>query len=184
MMTETQETVPPQVLDAAETEADHAVHEETPIDEALLQSEEQPPSWFLSFAQELSQNVDVADLRAYIQKVEGLSLQDLNELIGGNFAELPYSFMRKVLPDGSDDEQVANIFRTKREAYLVDHPEDKQGGNAAEGVVGQDGRFMQIDDWNTLTPADRFIWLVGPTCFHYNTDVPGYGSEPSERSKI
>ena len=152
--------------------------------EQVPEAEVTPPGWFAQFAKELSENAAVTNLREYIATVEGLSLTELNQLIGGNFAELPYEFMRKVLPDGSDDDQVATIFRSKREEYLEKHPEEKQGGNAAEGVIGQDGRFMQIDDWNSLSPSDKFIVLVGPTCFHFNTDVPGYGSEPSVRARL
>lgn len=146
------------------------------------------PDWFLSYAEKLGQKMGehVTDelLAEYIKQVEGLSLTELNTLIGGNFADLPYEIMLAVLPDGSDDEEVSDIFRAKRESYLVEHPEEKKGGNASEGVIGQDGRFMHIDDWNTLSPGDRFVWLVGPTCFHYNTDVPGYGDDVSLRAKL
>ena len=143
------------------------------------------PGWLVAYYTKVSQDHGVSGYDEYVAFVENLSLPELNARLGVKFEDLSYNDMRAVLPDGSEDEQVSDIFRNKREEYITEHPEEMQGKGAAEGVIGYDGRFIPLSDWETLTPDDKFAILVGMTCFHYNSDMAsGFGGNVSLRARL
>lgn len=140
-----------------------------------------PPEWYQKFAERLS----LGEFSKTIKKLDTMNFTELKCYLGGDIRELPYEFLQILFPDGSDNIRVAIFLRQQREKYLIVHPEQEQGRGATEGVIGYDGRFVHISVWNELSPADRFVLLVGTTCFHYNSDTPGFGdwSELSDRVK-
>ena len=136
------------------------------------------PEWYRRYSEKLRQ-----EKRDLIGEVESLSHMDSRELsshIGGSIEELPYEFLQTMFIDGTDDVEVAGILRKKREGYLKDHPEKQVARGASEGIITFDGRFIPKEMWNTASPSQRIGWLVGSTCFHYNSDTPGMDSSPDD----
>jgi len=95
---------------------------------------------------------------------------------------LPYEFLDTLFINGSDNELVGTILRKKREAYVKKHPEKTRGvPGAGKGIITFDGRFIPQSTWISATDSEKRGALVGSTCFHYNSETPGMGSDPSDR---
>ncbi len=130
------------------------------------------PNWYQDFAVSMAKAENVSEKLA---NFDTLSYAAINAAIGGDMRELPYQVLRVLLPDGSDNQQVADVLRSSREEYLKSHPDEVQGRGATEGIISYDGRFIPIKIWETLTEHQKFAVFVGSTCTHYAGDVPGYG---------
>ena len=146
------------------------------------QPDNDPPQWYQEFAAEVATK-NITDV---VGELANMNFTQLQAKMGGDIKDLPYELLQVVFPDGSENEEVAQFLREKRESYLKEHPEEAQGRGAANGIIGYDGRFYSYEYLKELKPADMFVILVGTTCFHYNSDTPGYGDddERSEQSKI
>lgn len=140
-------------------------------------------NWFSYYLQKIT-GYNSVRLAREISHLEGLSPEELSRAIGGDFSTLSYLQMTCILPNGSNNQQVADIIREERKKYLLDHPEEEQGRGATDGVIGFDGRFFTLKKWGEMSPSDRFAVVIGSTCSHYNHDVPGYGDNLSEKAKI
>src|SRR5258706_6642414 len=110
-----------------------------------------------------------------------MDLGKLKKHMGGDINEVSYEFLETLFIDGSDSQEVANVLRTKRQEYLRNHPEKQVAKGAGEGIITYDGRFISREMWNSATDSEKRGALVGSTCFHYNSDTPGMGSDPKDR---
>lgn len=120
-------------------------------------------------------NLTPDSYKILVERYQNSNLEQLSEEWDMPIEEMPYTLLRLLLPDGSDDASVANVLRAKREEYLIINPDQKISPDASKGVIAYDGRFIPWQQYLEMTPAQRFEVTVGPTCFHYNTNVPGYG---------
>ena len=129
------------------------------------------PEGLLFFLKNLSE----ADYKKMTDELEGLEYDNLTERFGYALNDFSYGFLSFLFPDGSEDPKVVDVLRKKRKEFLIDHPEQELSKGAASGIIAYDGRFIPQETWDKLTLPQRFNDLVGPTCFHYETNVPGYG---------
>lgn len=136
-----------------------------------------PPNWYVSYAEKLAQSENVA---AEIGRLSTLTLSEVEKMIGGPIEDLPYDNLQTIFPQGSDDETVGALLRKKREVYLNVNPEQRVAAGAGEGVIGFDGRFWPIIQFNKMTPSERIGVMVGTTCFHYMGETPGMTSIPED----
>jgi len=137
------------------------------------------PEWFESYKKALAENK--VDLLEEIKNLSTHTYEDISKRIGGPVENLPYDVLRSLFINGFDDEKLAGILRDKRTEYLNDHPEEVFSKNASEGVITFDGRFISKADWDTATDSEKRAIMVGSTCFHYNSDTPGMGSNVNDR---
>lgn len=138
------------------------------------------PMWFGEYTRKIQS--DNGDLLVEVKLLSTLNKVKLNNHLGGNIEELPYKILQTLLIEGTDDEEVAEILRSKREIYLKTHPEEYKGvANAGLGIVAFDGRFISQTDWDTASDSEKRAVLVGSTCFHYNSGTPGMDSDPRDR---
>lgn len=137
------------------------------------------PEWLESFIAQSSEEQINA-----LGDDESQTINQLNQQFGADLKELPYEYLMMLFPLGSESEEVAKLLREKRSQYLVDHPEEFKGNpDATEGMLSCDGQFMPMDKWRRLSPGEKFAWIVGRTCFHYNGDVSGYGDDAEYRRR-
>lgn len=138
------------------------------------------PAWINKYNQRLQKNN--IDLPTEIEKLANMKQDDLNRYLGGKISELPYEILGVLLIGGSEDEKVAELLRSKRERYLLNHPEMSRGvPGAGEGVITFDGRFIPKSKWITATDSEKRAAMVGTTCFHFNSETPGMGSGINDR---
>ena len=105
-------------------------------------------------------------------------MEDISKEIGGNVSDLGYDLLRTLFSEGSDDEQMAEVLRAKRNEYFKAHPELVE---KVEGIIAYDGRVIPMNDWLDASDSEKRGILVGSTCFHYNSDTPGMDSSPNDR---
>lgn len=141
---------------------------------------EKIPAWFGEYTKRLADtNKDLLD---EVKELASMKLEDVKKHIGGNPEELPYEFLDTMLITGSDDEEMALILRSKREKFVHRHPDQSRGVPGIEkGISTFDGRFIPQKTWVTASDSEKRGALVGSTCFHYNSDTPGMGSDPKDR---
>lgn len=137
------------------------------------------PAWYGQYTDRLRESNE--DLLAEVDRLSHMTLDQLEDKLGGKIEELPYEFLQTMFIDGSDHPEVADVLRRKRQGYLKDHPEQEVAKGAAEGIITFDGRFVPKKLWDTATDSEKRGALVGSTCFHYNSDTPGMGSSPQDR---
>lgn len=138
------------------------------------------PKWFNEYAKKLK--VKNVDLLEEINTLSTLKLASLEKYLGGRLVDLPYETLETILINGSDDENVGALLREKREEYLKIHPEKSKGvSGSGQGIITFDGRFIPQSLWITASDSEKRGALVGSTCFHYNSDTPGMGSDPKDR---
>ena len=138
------------------------------------------PDWFDNYLQRL--NVEGRDLLEEVKLLSTFDVKRLEERLGGPVNEIPYETLMTLFVEGSDDPLVAEVLRNKRAVYLKSHPEEYKGAiGAGMGVITYDGRFISQKDWQTTTDSEKRAILVGSTCFHYNIDTPGMGSDSKDR---
>ena len=113
-----------------------------------------PPDWYAEYIAGLVTKTGES-IRDEILKLDSLSLVDLNIKFGGDIRGLQYDFLRTLFPTGSDNSEVAEILRKKREEYLKEHPEEQVARGASEGIIGFDGRFYPKSEWDKMTAAQR-----------------------------
>ena len=110
-------------------------------------------------------------------RLSNLRSDDLRAEIG-DYQQLPYEVLRNLLPGGTEDGEVAQVLRDKREVWLVDHPDQSVVKlNAAKGVITFSGQFVSQDVWMKMTMGERRGVLVGTTCSHYEHDVSGLSDD-------
>ena len=137
------------------------------------------PQWYHDYTDRLiSGKVDMAN---ELRKLSELGVNRLNQRLNGDINDLQYCFLRTLFPDGSEDEEVANILRKKRTEYLKTHPEERIARGASVGIIGFDGRFYTMEQYEGMTDSEKRGVFVGSTCFHYNSETPGMGSKPTDR---
>lgn len=154
--------------------------EESISEKVISETQSNVPKWYNNYVEGLIKSGK--DITEDIETAGSMSKEQLDAHFGGKIEELPYEILRSILEKGSDDESVGAILRGKRAEYLKDHKEDYKGvSNAGKGVIAFDGRFIPIQDWESATESEKRAIMVGSTCFHYNSDTPGMGSNPKDR---
>jgi len=137
------------------------------------------PAWFNEYVSDLKENnVDFLD---EVNTISSLSLDEIEERIGGELSELPYEYLQTLFIDGTDVLEVASFLREKREKYLLNHPELQLSKGYSEGVISNDGRFISKEEWESASDSEKRAIMVGSTCFHYNSGTPGMDSNPDDR---
>lgn len=137
------------------------------------------PGWFSGYTGRLKK--ENKDLLEEIKELSGMPLGQVEMRIGGSLDDLPYQTLQTLFIDGSDDQKVAGILRSKRSQYLLVHPEEQKSRGASKGIITFDGRFIPKGVWQTATDSEKRGALVGSTCFHYNSDTPNMDSSPTDR---
>jgi hypothetical protein len=138
------------------------------------------PNWYNEYVDKLVQSG--RDITLEAEEASKMSSDKLNEHLGGKINDLPYEVLRSLLPNGSDDENVGAVLSGKRAEYLKNHKDEYKGNHdAGKGVITYDGRFISKQDWDSATDSEKRAIMVGSTCFHFNSDTPGMGSDPKDR---
>lgn len=137
------------------------------------------PEWFEHYKEKLIKNHK--DPLEEVKALSSMTTEELEKHIGGKIGELPYEVLETLFIDGSDDQNVVGVLRTKRADYLKKHPEKQVSKGASEGIITFDGRFISKKVWETASASEKRGALVGSTCFHYNSDTPNMGSNPKDR---
>lgn len=143
-------------------------------------SEGSVPKWFDKYTSGLLKRK--VDLLREVDELSKLNPGKLRGHLGGNIEELPYEVLETLFIGGSDNGDVAALLRKKREEYVRLHPEKSRGAQGADqGIITFNGRFIPQLMWSSASDSEKRGALVGSTCFHYNSDTPGMGSNPNDR---